>query len=275
MFDKNAARSVWGASPAGHTFGGGAAIGTRAFFENVVQKRKEYEQPWLFDLVPFKSYKGKRVLELGCGAGYDAFEFVRHGAKYTGIDITPENIIRVRQHLGHFGFTPDVREGDAENLTFGDAQFDLVYSNGVLHHIPDIARSFEEANRVLVPGGVFWVILYHRHSVVHWVNTWLLSHVLRGRFLKQSFRHTIAKVETTTSSELPIVNVYSRKELRALLENAGFEVTELHVRKFVTEDFPAYSKLSGLWRHVPQRVLDAIGRRFGWYVIGRGEKRAS
>ena len=272
MFDKTAAKAVWGASPAGQAFGGTSAIGTRQFFESVLAQRSDYEQPWLFELVPFASYKGKRVLELGCGAGYDAYEFMRQGANYTGIDITPENIERVREHLGHFGLSPKVHEGDAENLPFANASFDIVYSNGVLHHTPDIARSFAEARRVLRPGGTFWVILYHKHSIVYWVNIGLISHILGGRFLRQSFRHTIAKVEATTSDALPIVNVYSRRDVSRLLREAGFHIEEMHVRKFVAEDLPPHPALLPLWRRVPQSVLRGIGRYLGWYVVARASK---
>ena len=44
---KEAARQVWGASPAGWVYGEGAAIGTREYFENVIRKRSTYELPWL------------------------------------------------------------------------------------------------------------------------------------------------------------------------------------------------------------------------------------
>ena len=83
-----------GHNPAGHTLGKGLEVGSCEFFETVLKKRIEYEQPWLFELVPFEIMGGKKVLEVGFGAGYDAYEFCRHGAVYSGIDITPENIDR-------------------------------------------------------------------------------------------------------------------------------------------------------------------------------------
>ena len=269
---KSAARAVWGASPAGTAFAGGAAPGTREFFETVLAKRSAYEQPWLPEVVPFDEVRGRRVLELGCGAGFDAFEFCRRGADYTGVDLTPENILRTRRHLSFYGYEPPVEEGDAEALRFADASFDIVFSNGVLHHTPDMARSFREASRVLVPGGEFWVILYHKTSLYYWVTLGLVNHVLRLGFLRRSFREGLARIEQTTSSELPLVNVYTRGELATRLRAAGFEVEAVHVRKLVKEDLPPVPLLDRCWSLIPQRALDAVGRRFGWYVIARARK---
>lgn len=267
-----AARAVWGASPAGTTFAEGEEPGTRAFFDKVLAKRATVEMPWLAEVVPFASFAGRRVIELGCGAGYDAYAICRAGATYTGIDVTPENVTRTRRHLALYGFEPTVREGDAERLEFPDASFDVAYSNGVLHHTPNIARSFAEAHRVLAPGGEFWVLLYHKHSIFHWVSLGLVDHWMKLGFRRQSFRDRLASIEYTTSGRLPIVNVYSRREVSTLLRAAGFEVTSTAVRKLVPEDLPALPLIGRLWRRVPQSLLDAVGRRFGWYVVAHARK---
>ena len=180
--EKDRARSVWGASPAGTTYGEGHDPGTPEFFAAVLSKRSSHELPWLFEVVPFASFRGKRVLEIGCGAGYDAYELMRNGADYTGVDITPENPERVRQHLAPYGFEPRVMQADAECLPFPDASFDVVFSNGVLHHTPDMPKAFREVARVLAPGGSFWVILYHKTSVFYWLKLFLTDQVLRGGF---------------------------------------------------------------------------------------------
>ena len=62
---KEAARKVWGASPAGWVYGEGAAIGTKEYFQNVLQKRSNYELPWLFEVFPFAT----RAAEKSLGSG--------------------------------------------------------------------------------------------------------------------------------------------------------------------------------------------------------------
>jgi SAM-dependent methyltransferase len=271
MYDgKEAARKVWGTAPAGWVFAEGAAIGTKEYFENVLHKRSSYEQPWLFEVFPFDTASGKKVLEVGCGAGYDAYEFCRKLAIYTGVDITPENIERTKKHLGLFGFNADIRLGDAEKLDFPDESFDIVFSNGVLHHIPDIRRSLSEIQRVLKPRGEFWMTLYHKNSVFYRLSVCLWKHILKGGFLEMSLLDRRALIEDTGSDAKPIVNIYSKREARKLVHEANFSLEFLGCRKLVHEDFPG--TICRLIRPVPQKFLDRLGRVFGWYVVTRARK---
>lgn len=227
--------------------------------------------PWLTEVISFEKSSQKRVLELGCGPGYDAFTFCKNGADYTGLDITPLNLLRTRQHLNFYDLHPNVLIGDAENLMFADGDFDIVFSNGVLHHTPDIQKSFREAYRVLKSGGEFQVIIYHRDSIVYWINYWLIQHILRGKFRKQSFQDTLAAVEYTSSDERPLVNAYSRRQVRQLLKKAGFSVETVKVRKLLQEDLPT-NALRIIWKRIPQSWLNQVGKLFGWYVIAIARK---
>jgi len=267
---KQAARQVWGASPAGWVYGEGATIGTKEYFENVLRQRSNYELPWLFEVFPFAKTGKKRVLEVGCGAGYDAYAFCRSGAHYTAIDITSENIERTKKHLSLFGFESDVHLGDAENLDFPDGSFDVVFSNGVLHHIPDISRSFNEIQRVLKPGGEFWMTLYHKNSVFYRLSVCLWSHILKGGFRSLSLQERRSLIECTVSDAKPIVNVYSKSEVRSLVRQAKFSIEFIGCRKLVHEDFPGL--LHRLIRRVPGKFLDQLGRVLGWYVVVRARK---
>jgi ubiquinone/menaquinone biosynthesis C-methylase UbiE len=229
------------------------------------------ELPWLRQVIPFESFRGRRVLEIGCGAGYDAYDIARHGATYTGVDITPENIERTRRHLALSGLKGRVLEADAEALPFENEQFDVVFSNGVLHHVPDISAALLEANRVLKPDGDAWVIVYHRDSAFYWLTLRLWSWWLRGdRHRYPTFRDRLAKIEYTTADAVPIVNVYSRRQVRDMLSAAGFVAPRLAVRKLLHEDLPMGHRSPV--KLLPQSVLDVFGRAFGWYVIARARK---
>ncbi len=267
------ARRTWGSSPTGWTAAGEHEPGTPEFFEKAMRNRLEHEQPWLASVVPFHAMRGKRVLEIGFGPGFDAYTLLTAGAEYTGVDLTPENLERTRKHLAQHGLAPDVHLGDAERLPFGDASFDVAYSNGVLHHVPNIERAFAEAHRVLRPGGDFHVLLYHRNSLFYRVTLAIWYQLIHGGWRHETLRERLSRIEANPAGERPIVNVYSRRELRGLLKRTGFEVQSIRVRKLTWEELPSIWFVHRFFRHIPRAPLDALGRLVGWYVIGHGVKR--
>lgn len=278
MVDSDAKRrtqSVWGASPAGTTLADGAAPGTREFFETARDRRAAGEMAWLPEAFPFHSANGASVLELGCGAGFDAYRLMDAGADYTGVDLTPQNVERTKAHLGSYGLMPTVMQADAEHLPFPDATFDIVFSNGVLHHTPDMGAAFAEAFRVLKPGGEFWVTVYHRDSVFYWLRLGLYDQLFKGGWRHQKLQERLARIEFTTSDELPLVRVSSRGGLRRLLRRAGFRVDWLGVRKLAEEDFPLVPGLGFVVRRLPRNIMDRLGTLFGWYVAARAVKPTS
>jgi SAM-dependent methyltransferase len=100
---------------------------------------------------------GETVLDLGSGAGIDAFLAARQvgpAGRVIGVDMTPEMLERARANAGKAGFTQvEFREGRLESLPVEDASVDAVTSNCVINLVPDKARVFAEIARVLKPGG--------------------------------------------------------------------------------------------------------------------------
>ncbi|MCK6458299.1 MAG: class I SAM-dependent methyltransferase [Planctomycetes bacterium] len=120
-------------------------------------------------------FAGKRVLEIGLGQGSESEQIIRRGARWTGIDLTRESIERVRQRLALRGLPfEDLRQGSVLELPFPDGRFDLVFSHGVLHHVPGIDRAQREIRRVLAPGGELVVMLYARWSLNYLLSISLL-----------------------------------------------------------------------------------------------------
>jgi SAM-dependent methyltransferase len=105
-------------------------------------------------LVKFAAVRaGQRVLDVGCGTGVAAITAARIGAQVSAIDLTPELLARARENASIAEVQVDWREGDAEQLPYGDAAFDVVLSQ--FGHMfaprPDVAT--REMLRVLKPGG--------------------------------------------------------------------------------------------------------------------------
>ena len=97
---------------------------------------------------------GKRILEYGSGASAQAFFLASHGARVTGIDISPVAVDRGRRRAADTGLADRVtfEVMDAESLRFDDQSFDLVCGAGILHHL-DLDRAYAEIARVLAPAG--------------------------------------------------------------------------------------------------------------------------
>ncbi|MBT5309534.1 MAG: class I SAM-dependent methyltransferase [Rhodospirillaceae bacterium] len=139
--------------------------------------------------MPLDDLAGKRVLEIGPGAGGHSALFARHGAIMTSADITFD---RARSTQAKFDLMGEMAQGaqalqsDGENLPFADDTFDIVYSNGVLHHTPDTERAIAEVYRVLKPGGQAVIMLYRKSSWHYWVNMVIGVGILRGKLITGS-----------------------------------------------------------------------------------------
>lgn len=234
--DKEAVRDFWESEACGERYGAD-------------QDRVRYElEPEILPFADFGSAAGKRVLEIGVGMGADFVRWVRAGATATGVDLTERAVDLTRHRLAEEGLTADVRIADAEALPFENAQFDIVYSWGVLHHTPDPARALLEAQRVLAPGGVLKIMLYHRHSWVA-LAAWGRFCVLRGKPFS-TLRDAVAEVES------PGTQAFTADEVRAMLPR----IDDLQVLPTRTH-----------WDHrVVPFLPAAVGRRYGWFLLVHG-----
>lgn len=114
---------------------------------------------------------GKQLLEIGLGEGADSERLIRRGARWSGVDLTAESVARVRTRLTLRDLPHDeLRQGTVLDLPFADDAFDVVFSHGVLHHVPDIRRAQSEIHRVLRPGGELIIMVYARRSLNYLVS---------------------------------------------------------------------------------------------------------
>lgn len=153
---------------------------SKEYFEAVEAFRYTIE-PEIFSFAQFTRFHGKKVLEVGVGAGTDFLQWVRAGALAHGIDLTEEAITNVQHRLMLYDLkAQDVRVGDAENIPYEANQFDLVYSWGVIHHSPNTFKALQELIRVAKAGGTIKVMIYNRHSLFAFYQ-YLMHGLLKGK----------------------------------------------------------------------------------------------
>jgi ubiquinone/menaquinone biosynthesis C-methylase UbiE len=205
-------REYWDARPCGEGLTE-AERGSPEYFAEI-EAAKDRLEPYVHGFADYPSWRGREVLEVGCGLGTDTVRFARAGAHVTAVDLTATAVELTARRLAGEGLDGLAREADAEALPFGDASFDLVYSWGVLHHTPYTARAIGEVARVLRPGGEARVMLYNRRSVFA-AGVWLR----RGLFQRRLLEGALATVES------PGTKGYTRHELEALFR--PFERVEI------------------------------------------------
>ncbi|MGI8735071.1 MAG: methyltransferase domain-containing protein [Pyrinomonadaceae bacterium] len=258
---KQRAREQWSKDPCGAEGNRESEFGTRQFFDAIEQARYQEYAPWMRELMGFDQFAGARLLEVGCGMGTDLLQFARGGALCTGIDLTPRSIAITRHHFALYGERGDFLIADGERLPFTPGSLDVVYSNGVLHHTPDTAGAIRELYRVLKPGGVAKVMLYHKNSLNYWGEMMLHRGVLRGELLRGRSPEEIMSrwVEYSEHAGRPLVKVYDRKQARELFSD--FSDIKIHIEQLVRSEFPL------LGRFIPQRMLEVLRKSVGWNLI--------
>jgi len=264
--DKLRAREQWGQDPCGAVYDREHELGTRAFFDEVERYRYKEYAPWMPRVMEFEKFRGARLLEVGCGMGTDLLQFARGGAYCTGVDLTPRSIEITRHRFKLYGADGNFMISDGERLPFRSESFDVVYSNGVLHHTPDTAGSIREVHRVLRPGGVAKIMLYHRNSLNYWLEIVLRRGVLGLEFLRgRSAEEIMSRViEFSDHDARPLVKVYSRKEVRELF--GMFKDVRVDVEQLLRSELRIFSPL------VSDSMFDRLCRSIGWNVIITAKK---
>ena len=231
---------------------------SRAYFEEIESYRYR-DQPCIHSFAQFTRYRDKKVLEVGFGAGTDFIQWLRAGARASGIDLTQEGLDNLTHRIQVYGLpAPDsIRVADAENLPFESNTFDLGYSFGVLHHSPDTPRAISELVRVIRPGGELKIMLYNRHSICTF-NAWVRHALLRRRPWKSLKWVLWNHVESLGTK------AYTRGELRELLSALPLREVSVHT-EITSADYlasSAFAPLNLLYR----LCIRLAGWRPGWRI---------
>jgi SAM-dependent methyltransferase len=175
---KNSIHDFWNEKSCGEVYATGATF--KEQLEHQAAERYRLE-PQLLGFAGFAGGAGKDVLEIGVGMGADHLEWARASPRsLVGIDVTERAIEFTAHRLELYGLSSNLRVADAENLPFAANSFDIVYSYGVLHVPPDTPKAVREVFRVLRPGGVAKVLIYHTWSMVGYM-LWLRYGLLAFR----------------------------------------------------------------------------------------------
>ena len=243
-------------------------VGTRAYFDEV-EARKYRVEPHIPSFADFARWKGKRVLEVGCGIGTDTINFARAGAEVTAVDLSPKSLEIARARADVFGLSDRIRFycANAEELStiVPVERYDLVYSFGVIHHSPHPDRILAQLRSYLGPGGTLKLMVYHRHS---WKVAWIVLGAGRGKFWRLD--QLVARYSEAQTG-CPITYIYSRSEGRRLAESQGFRAWDIqvdHVFPYRIADYVQYRYVKEWYfRWMPASLFRRFEQLFGWHLL--------
>lgn len=276
MTDERKIRARWESIPVAENvvgrlnqdFGGNYA----AFFETF-DRWLYTRQKHILEALDQFDWRGKRVLEIGLGQGADSEQLIRRGAIWSGVDLTRESVQRVahRMRLRNLPYR-HLAQASALNLPFADAQFDIVYSHGVLHHVPDIKSAQREIRRVLTDQGRLVMMVYARHSLNYHLAIKLIRRLGLGIIYLLPIRvsgiyhaHREFARQTGLWQYLKMKNFIHRST-----DGPENPYSKVYDRRTIVEDFPDFEvvRCFKLWMHAPPLPVDnwTSGRLLGWHL---------
>jgi 2-polyprenyl-3-methyl-5-hydroxy-6-metoxy-1,4-benzoquinol methylase len=243
-------------------------VGSREYFDEV-EARKYFVEPHIPGFAEFERWRGKRVLEVGCGIGTDTINFARAGAQVTAVELSSESLRIAAQRADVMGVAERIRfvEANAEELTAALAgeSYDLVYSFGVIHHTPRPDRALAEMRALAAPGGTLKLMVYHRRS---WKVLSIVATQGHGRFWETD---ELVAEHSEAQTGCPVTFTYTRREARELVEHSGFRVQELgvdHVFPYRVRDYVQYRYVKEpYFRWMPETLFHAFEHRLGWHLL--------
>lgn len=197
-------------------------------YYSILDSGNEFIVNWLIHNVT-----NKRILDYGCGSGQDSKKIAKFGAlEVVGIDISEVSITIARKEAKAAGLQGRCKflAMDAENMTFEDNSFDIVYCSGVLHHI-DLDKAYPEIARVLKPSGQVIcleplvynpLIQWYRKRTPHLRTSWEIEHILKKKDIylgKKYFNrlNILGFFYLFTIAAVPFRNTPAFKFLRGIL----------------------------------------------------------
>ncbi len=279
--NESAVQSFWNSHPCGdHIVGGlhGAFADDYERFFTAYDTWRYSQESHIQACLDEIDWRGKKILEIGLGQGAESEQIIRRGARWSGLDLTQESVDRVGVRLAIRALPhDDLRQGSALTIPWPDDTFDLVFSHGVLHHIPDIRTAQSEIHRVLKPGGTLVAMLYSRTSLNYQVSIRVVRRAAlamayplrRSEFLRKSapvLRQHLANAESEGLRHYLALDNFTHRNTDGPLN----PYARVYSLREVSKEFPAFELVDSYVRYMhapplPVRRLPTE-RWLGWHL---------
>ena len=230
-------------------------LGSKEYFDEV-EKRKYLVEPHIPIFAEFSRWKGKKVLEIGCGIGTDAINFARAGADYTALELSKESLKLTQSRFKLFKQQGKFYLGNAEELEsiVPLEKYDLIYSFGVLHHTPNPDKAVRAIAKYMSHGSVLKIMLYAKNSLKSWM-----------------IEAGLDQPEAQTGC--PVANTFTRDDVEALLTK--FRITKFeqdHIFPYEVDEYKNYRHVKKEWvLNMPPELFKLLEGKIGWHLLVTAE----
>lgn len=229
-------------------------LGSKEYFD-AVEARKYFVEPHIPGFAGFSEWKGKKVLEIGCGIGTDAVSFVRNGADYVGVELSEVSVELARRRFDVLGLNGQFFVANVEELSTSaipTGPYDLIYAFGVIHHTVDPSRALSELRKFASEETELRIMLYAKNSY-------------KALLIEEGFDQPEAQ------DHCPIALTYTAETARALVESAGFSVSSInqdHIFPYQVSKYVNYQYEREPWfEAMPPSLFALLEKRLGWHLL--------
>ena len=273
---ENNIKDFWQEHPCGAELVGDLTEETRAEYLDFFKRYDEYRystEPHILSNLACIDFNEKKVLEIGLGQGADSEQITRHGGIFSGVDLTDEAVKRTKMRFSLRDLPFDrIEQASALDLPFEDSSFDIVFSHGVLHHIPEIKKAEQEIFRVLKPDGQLIAMLYAKRSLNYLLSIFVLRRLgllgLYGLGIKAS---GIYGEHLENAKKAGIRNYLSMKNFINVSTDGAFNpYSKVYALIDVRTDFPHFDvvKTERHFMHAPPLKVSwlPLASLLGWHL---------
>ena len=226
-------------------------IRDREYFDEV-SKKKFNAEPHILDFTTFPKWKGKKVLEIGCGLATVGINFALSGSDYTGVELSDESLELAKQRFNVYEMDGRFYSGNAEQLSsFVPVEvYDLVYSFGVIHHSPHPEKIISEIKKYMNKNSILKIMLYAKDS---WKNYMIESGL----------------DQPEAQYGCPIANTYTKNDVVDLLEEYDIiSIEQDHIFPYQIEPYKQGNYIKQPWfESMPPKMFRTLEKNLGWHLL--------
>ena len=212
-------------------------------------------EPHIPTFVDFGRWRLKKVLEIGCGMGTEAINFMRRGCNYTGTDLSEESLALAKKRFKVYNRKESFYNfyaGNSEELSsFVPLEtYDLIYSFGVIHHSPHPERIISEIKKYMDKDSTLKIMLYATDS---WKN-----YMIEAGYDQPEAQYGC-----------PIAHTYTKDEAKDLL--SGFDIVSIdqyHIFPYQIEPYKRGEFVKQPWfEAMPDEIFEVLKKNLGWHLL--------